>query len=76
MFKVVTEFKIRILYDSGNSQTFWATKFSVKHDGSISWTAATNNRPLMIASDISKIEAIFQVDKRRRIRWVGNNAKD
>lgn len=63
-----TKFKIRILYKSGSSEEFWVKKFTVNQDGSMKWiTYNTIKMPLSIATDITDIEAVWQVAVRINI---------
>lgn len=65
-------FTIRINYASGISEEFECLEFSATFDASgtdrsIKWTSANNKRPLFIG--LEKIESIWQVSSRRRLKW-------
>lgn len=67
------QFLVRILYKSGNSQAFWATKFSIKTAAgggfTYEWTTADPGyvRPVMMGVD--EVEAVWQLRRRVRIRF-------
>jgi len=61
------EFKIRILYNIGNSHSFWVRSFQLSN-GAYSWKAANAaNNAVIIGAD--HIEAVYQEGIRYRLRW-------
>lgn len=60
-----TKFKIKILYRSGNSQSFWVYDYHI-HDGKHEWTPSSDSgRPIIIG--VNDIEAVYQVAARMNI---------
>lgn len=59
------QYLVQINYKSGQSMNFWCKEFEIKYDGSLRWVAAnTANHPLSIASELSDVESIWQIDSR------------
>jgi len=58
------QFKIRVLYKSGNSHCFWCSKFNYTTEGVEYQAVSSSDRPLTIGFD--NIEAIYQVDSRTK----------
>lgn len=62
-----TVFKIRIVYKSGYTHDFEATKFAFTGD-TYDWVAVSDqNKPLKLGPD--DIAAIYQIGTRKRIAW-------
>ena len=67
MIKIVTIFKVRIIYKSGYTHDFETTSFSVK-GGVYKWVNfCDNNKPVQLGAD--EIAAVWQVGHRRQIKF-------
>lgn len=63
MFKRVTVYKVRVVYKSGYTHDFEATRFDVK-GGSYSWdNFANDNKPIQLGAD--DVAAVWQLGYRK-----------
>ncbi len=67
------QFRVCVLYKSGNAIEFWATKFSIKpgYAGSLTyeWAAAEPKECRPISMSIDNIEAVWQTGVRKKLKF-------
>ena len=64
MVKLVTQFKIRVVYKSGYTHDFWALSFKIKN-GTYTWESAeVGNLPVELGA--GEIAAVWQIGHRYR----------
>ena len=69
-----SQFKMRILYKSGNSQEFWCTKFTY-NDGTYNWKHSGDVNPIILGAD--SIEAVYQMKTKANIfEWFSVKLKE